>query len=302
MLTFPTRFLFIIVQGILLTIVCTILTLGHDFKKGPLKEGCRKSVVGFLFSFNAKIWMIVTGVSSKHEKMDFDYTPYLGPNYKDTQPVIKRVSTIICNHVSWIDTQNLYQFFKLAFTLDIGFKNAPLMSNLGNIVDSIYLPRGGTEEKKLAALNMIKDRQELIETTGEYTTLLVFPEGGTTNGSGLIKFKKGAFYGEKSVKPVVLKYALDESVSVAYDTIEILPLVIFQLSWSCMTCRVIELPDFQPNEYLFTEHADKGDERWEIYAWATRDIMAKVGSFDLCDIPLREKVIYEGYMQMNPKY
>jgi hypothetical protein len=30
--------------------------------------------------------------------------------------------------------------------------------------------------------------------------------------------------------------------------------------------------------------------------------MAKEGGFSLCDIPLREKVVYEGYMQMNPKY
>jgi hypothetical protein len=52
----------------------------------------------------------------------------------------------------------LYKYFRMAFTLDIGFKKAPLMSNLGNVVDSIYLPRGGTEEKRQAALNSIKDR------------------------------------------------------------------------------------------------------------------------------------------------
>jgi len=108
----------------------------------------------------------------------------------------------------------------------MGFKKAPLMGNLGNMIDSIYLPRGASEEKKLAAVNAIKDRQDLIESTGEYRPLLVFPEGGTTNGSGLIKFKKGAFYAEKTVKPVMLKYSLNDTVSVAYDVIEILPLAI----------------------------------------------------------------------------
>jgi hypothetical protein len=37
-----------------------------------------------------------------------------------------------------------------------------------------------------------KDRKlliRLIETTGKYAPLLVFPEGGTTNGSALLKFK-----------------------------------------------------------------------------------------------------------------
>jgi hypothetical protein len=142
----------------------------------------------------------------------------------------------------------------------------------------------------------------LIEETGKYTTLLVFPEGGTTNGSGLIKFKKGAFWGEKAVKPVMLKYSLDGSVIPAYDTIPVLPLVILQLSWSCLGCEVIELPEFHPTDHMFEIHADKGKERWEVYAWATRDLMAKAGGFELCDIPLREKVVYEEFMQMNPKY
>ena len=36
--------------------------------------------------------------------------------------------------------------------------------------------------------------------------LLLFPEGMTSNNTNILKFKKGAFYGEKRVKPVILKY------------------------------------------------------------------------------------------------
>ena len=60
------------------------------------------------------------------------------------------------------------------------------------------------------------------------------------------------------------------------------------------------LPDFQPNEYLFENFADKGGERWEIYSWALREIMLKTGDMKPCDIPLRHKMIYEAYMQMQP--
>lgn len=52
------------------------------------------------------------------------------------------------------------------------------------------------------------------------------------------------------------------------------------------------LPDFEPNEYLFETHKDKGKERWEIYAWAVRDIIMKNGSFGSCDISKREKDEY----------
>lgn len=129
----------------------------------------------------------------------------------------------------------------------------------------------------------------------------MFPEGGTTNGTSLLKFKKGAFSAEKRVTPIIQLYDTDGSVSIAYDIIEVLVLAILQLSWCGYYCKIIRLPDFEPNEYLFETHFDKGQDRWEIFAWAVRDAMQKAGKFQLSDMPLREKLVYEKYMQMHPK-
>ena len=60
------------------------------------------------------------------------------------------------------------------------------------------------------------------------------------------------------------------------------------------------MPPFYPNDYLFEKHADKGKEKWEIYAWAVRDIMCKVGGFETNDQHYIEKIRYEtllGYRQ-----
>jgi hypothetical protein len=43
------------------------------------------------------------------------------------------------------------------------------------------------------------------------------------------------------------------------------------------------LPDFIPNDYLFETHKDKGTEKWEIYAWAVRDIMSKTSGLKKLD-------------------
>ena len=94
----------------------------------------------------------------------------------------------------------------------------------------------------------------------------------------MIKFKKGGFFAEKTVRPIFMKYGYFQ-LSPAFDTMEFLPLAILMLSWNCFTCTVNILPDFQPNEFLFETHKDKGNERWEIYAWAVRDIMCKQGGF-----------------------
>jgi hypothetical protein len=35
-----------------------------------------------------------------------------------------------------------------------------------------------------------------------------------------------------------------------------------------------------PNDYLFETHANKGKEKWEIYAWAIREIMTTAGDIE----------------------
>jgi len=77
---------------------------------------------------------------------------------------------------------------------------------------------------------------------------------------------------------------------------EFLPLAIMMLSWGCYCCEVTVFPDFEPNEYLFTTHADKGQERWAIYAWALREILAKHGGFGQCNIPVRSKLALYKWM------
>lgn len=125
-------------------------------------------------------------------------------------------------------------------------------------------------------MQKIKDRQELIENTGAYAPFLIFPEGTTSNGTCLLKFRKGAFYSEKKVQPIYMKFNYN-TISPAYDILDFLPLAILNLCLCCFTCVLTILPDFEPNEYLFETHKDKGKERWEIYAWAIREIIQKNG-------------------------
>ena len=80
-------------------------------------------------------------------------------------------------------------------------------------------------------------------------------------------------------------------------------LLFIQLSliYHC-TCNVIELTIFFQNDNLYQTHEDKGKYRWEIYAWALRDVLAKTGNFKLSDLPYREKLSYEeilGYRSPN---
>ena len=88
-------------------------------------------------------------------------------------------------------------------------------------------------------MKALKERYELIESSnGELYPLIVFAEAGTTNGSGIIKFKRGAFYDEKRIRPYFMKYDPHRVISIAYDCVEQVPMVMLQLSW--LGCHFIE--------------------------------------------------------------
>ena len=55
-------------------------------------------------------------------------------------------------------------------------------------------------------------------------------------------------------------------------------------------CEVIELPTFTPNEHLYSQHADKGKDKWQIYAWAVREVMSAGGDIDKIEASLADKL------------
>ena len=176
-----------------------VLTIGYDFKKGPMKNGIRKWLINFFYTFSVNINLFLSGCNSSLKHVDADYSEYLGKGYKDSFKKIKRTSTLVCNHVSYMDATVMIKEIRPALAPSAEFKNAPLVGTLIKVLDSIFIPRGGSEEKRAAALATIGDRQKIIEETGIYSPLLIFAEGATSNGSSILQFKKGSFFYERTM-------------------------------------------------------------------------------------------------------
>ena len=113
--------------------------------------------------------------------------------------------------------------------------------------------------------------------------MTIFPECTTTNGRALLPFKKGAFNSLLPVKPCFAKF--DHGiVSPTYDVISFWPLIILMVSSLGFYKSTLHImPEFEPNEHMFSKYANKGTEKWEIYAWCVRDAMAKAGTFRVVD-------------------
>lgn len=140
----PTRIILLILAAVFLTLVISILTIGHDFKKGPMKNGCRKWILLFLYHISVTFFLFVAGMQTTLNYKDVDYTYYLGPDYKRNMKKIKRTSTICSNHVSWLDPVVLIKNVRPAFAPSEEFRGVPLLGTLMDVIDSIYIPRGGS--------------------------------------------------------------------------------------------------------------------------------------------------------------
>jgi 1-acyl-sn-glycerol-3-phosphate acyltransferase len=71
---------------------------------------------------------------------------------------INQTSTIVSNHVSWLDPVVLLKNLMPAFAPSSEFRGVPLLGTLMDVIDSIYIPRGGSEENKAKALQAIRER------------------------------------------------------------------------------------------------------------------------------------------------
>lgn len=98
----------------------------------------------------------------------------------------------------------------------------------------------------------INKRQEEVKM-GLYPPIILYPEGGTTNNTELLKFKGGAFRGLHSIQPILLKY-YSPYMSPSHDIMNVGSHILLIGAQPYTILTVKELPVFEPNEYFFKKH------------------------------------------------
>lgn len=130
----------------------------------------------------------------------------------------------------------------------------PVIGKGSQIIQCLYLKRGDTKENRLETLKRIKERQEISEQ-GLAPILHIFAEGCTTNGTKLIKFKRGAFDSLKAVKPIVLQYKTASwGMSPVTDMLGFGVLVLCSLLSGYISVKHDQLPVFKPNDFFWENH------------------------------------------------
>ena len=164
-----------------------------------------------LIFFCGLYWINVDYVSTG----EGDYSKWLGPDWK---PDWSNPSTIVSNHVSWFDIIVALVYFCPSFVSKNSVKKYPGVGRIAIAIECVFFDRAGSKEEKWGVVELIKQRQLENEKLGK-PSILIYPEGSTTNGEQLIAFKRGAFQHLNSVQPTALKYRSSNGVSIQNDVL-----------------------------------------------------------------------------------
>jgi hypothetical protein len=120
--------------------------------------------------------------------------------------------------------------------------------------------------------------------------MCLFAEGTTTNGYALLKFKRGAFSGMRTVVPVFASLG-DRHMMPTYDSLAFWPMLIMYFSsFAFHNLHLTIMPEFTPTEWMLDNHKAKGREDWEIFGECVREAIARQGNFVLDNHQLRQKI------------
>lgn len=92
--------------------------------------GCRKPIIKFAYQTACRFVVFLSGVKTgKVDRNDYDYSPYLGPDYK-AEPTPNHVPTFVCNHTSWMDVIILIIHYAPAFAAKKSLRKVPIFGLL----------------------------------------------------------------------------------------------------------------------------------------------------------------------------
>ena len=140
----------------------------------------------------------------------------MGYVYIDTQGKMEYAPIVVANHVGFVEPLYLTSRYMAspigaAETLAI-----PIVSKLASAMQAIPVWRRDTISKKTVIQSIQQrldynaqhqhDRYHFTNPSTQWSPVLIFPEGTTTNGSALITFKPGAFLSHQAVQPIAVQF------------------------------------------------------------------------------------------------
>ncbi|CAH8258724.1 unnamed protein product [Arabidopsis lyrata] len=312
----PLRFILSMSILLLYYLICRVFTLFSAPYRGAEEEedeggvvvqedyahmeGWKRTVIVRSGRFLSRVLLFVFGFYWIHESRP-DRDSDMDSNHKNTSTEInqkgeaateepERPGAIVSNHVSYLDILYHMSASFPSFVAKRSVGKLPLVGLISKCLGCVYVQREAKSPDFKGVSGTVNERVREAHRNKSAPTIMLFPEGTTTNGDYLLTFKTGAFLAGTPVLPVVLKYPY-ERFSVAWDTISGARHILFLLCQFVNHLEVIRLPVYYPSQ------EEKDDPK--LYASNVRRLMATEGNLILSELGLSDKRIYHATLNGN---
>ncbi|KAJ0231765.1 hypothetical protein HA466_0296280 [Hirschfeldia incana] len=302
----PVRFVLAMSILVLYYLVCRVFTLFSAPYRGAEEEeeeegggvvqedyahmgGWRRSVIVGSGRFLSRVLLFVFGFYWIPESCPDPETTSSEEGEGDKEEP-ERPGVIVSNHVSYLDILYHMSASFPSFVAKRSVGKLPLVGLISKCLGCVYVQREAKSPDFKGVSGTVNERVREAHRNKSAPTIMLFPEGTTTNGDYLLTFKTGAFLAGTPVLPVILKYPY-ERFSAAWDTISGARHVLFLLCQFVNHLEVIRLPVYYPSQ----EEKDNP----KLYASNVRRLMASEGNMILSDLGLGDKRIYHATLNGN---
>ena len=274
--------------------VMCIIQVNQNMKnlKNPASDPQDWNILSRTISRWTSLVLKLNGIKVNRIKLGYKevYRKYLGDDY-DFNPE-EKYSLIISNHTGFYDIMMNMAIHSCGFLSKEETKDIFLVGTISKGINCLFVKRENKEDRERIFLELEKRQKDFYEGR-ILTPLCLFPEGTTTNGKYILKFKRGAFYSLLPIKPqlILLDNNLDYSVAIGVGS----AVMNYFRSLCYFGCKInlCELPVIKPTEYMFEKYSHLGEEKWEVFAEVTRKIMCEIGGLKPSDKTFRDSKRYE---------
>lgn len=274
--------------------IMQIIQLNSNMKKlkNPTSDPQDWSIISHILSFWTSWVLKLNGIKINKIQLNYEdtYRKCLGEDYDFDKN--EKYSLIISNHTGFYDIIMNMALHKCGFLAKEETKDYFLVGTISIGLNCLFVKRESKSDRERIFIELEKRQKDFYE--GKILTpICLFPEGTTTNGKYILKFKRGAFYNLLPIKPqiILLGNNLNYSVAIGVGS----PVWNYFRSLCYFGCQInlCELPVIKPTEYMFEKYSDLGKEKWEIFAEVTRKIMCEISGLKPSDKTFRDSKRYE---------
>jgi lysophosphatidylcholine acyltransferase/lyso-PAF acetyltransferase len=279
-----------------LNIICALIITYKATKRVKDKKINQEDIdfIRNTTEFFTKIFLKISGVFVNKKRLPDEkvlkiYQKYFGPNYKIDYD--GKFSCYISNHSCIYDLIFGMAFYGCGFVAKQEIRDIPIFGKMASSLHTIFVNRNSTGSKN-NTLDEIVERQKNFYEGKPVMPFMIYPEGTTTSGRHLLRFKKGAFSSLLPIKATILKPNLSDKYHLSCGSSDVGMNFVRSLAKLYVNAEYIELPIITPNEYMYEHFGNFGKEKWEIFAEVTREIMCELGDFKKSQRGIRDNFRY----------